>query len=186
MRQTFSKLDFNWKREGAIDRLKELYKAGTSDAQIAVTLNEEFNTTGITRNAVIGARHRHVNGKYDPATCKYRPARKPKPPRPVAVADFLFTPKKPRPVAVEALPPDEKASLNFGPSRLSKSVPPRTDFSLNVDLKLRCDPVAFADLEDGDCRWPLDGGMYCGRPALLRKSYCSVHARVSSKNAVAG
>ncbi len=32
--------------------------------------------------------------------------------------------------------------------------------------------VALLDLGRNACRWPLDGGLYCGLPTEFRKSYC--------------
>lgn len=47
--------------------------------------------------------------------------------------------------------------------------------------------ITFADLQDGDCKWPYDAPagsaishVFCGHPALSEKPYCQGHTRLSS------
>ncbi len=118
---------------------------------------------------MIGARHRHLKA-FDPTTRKTEPVQG----RKKGVAQ----PRKPRATPPTLVAP--KPPAVFGPSRLSKSVPGRTDFSLDVEIK--CEPVSLRDKRNDQCSWPLDSGLYCGRTVVFRKSYCAAHVRISGSS----
>src|SRR5262249_26981985 len=40
-------------------------------------------------------------------------------------------------------------------------------------------PLTLLEVAYGDCRWPLDGGLYCGNPALEHAPYCIGHCRLA-------
>lgn len=144
---------FNWPEE-ALARLKVLFVQGKSDHVIAGLLSEEFNTA-VSRNAIIGKRHRLKLGNVVKKMQQPVPRI---PPRRLAGCASNSMVKRIRAVAkVIAVHPGLPVATGF-----------------------KCMPVTLNELEDKMCKWPV-GGLYCGDKALWRRPYCAGHARESAR-----
>lgn len=73
-----------------------------------------------------------------------------------------------------------KTSVNerMGGQGLFKQVTLVDDIPLDLP-NLWCEPVSLVDLERHHCRWPMDGGKYCGLPKDDNSSYCASHHHAS-------
>ena len=50
-------------------------------------------------------------------------------------------------------------------------------------LPIECRSVAFVDLNQGMCKFPISDDCYCGNPAPWRAAYCAGHAGIAYKTA---
>jgi GcrA cell cycle regulator len=144
------------------DALKELVAAGLSFSEAAGAINEKFGTA-YTRSAVIG------RAKRMKLVIRARPARVPK-----------FAPARPSQVA----PRTRQGGIPAAAEGAPKGASPATRRA--EPPKLRCvgvQPrlVTFAELADGDCRYPYGGDRdgeainFCGHPRFRGTSYCAPH-----------
>lgn len=133
-----------------------------------------YMMVGRTRNMVIGrARRMGVAGTAAaPVMSKGRPGMQRKPrdktaPLAVKRATHLGPHKR---IALVKAPGD-----GFHPVEFSEPI---------LDLpNLWCEPVDLLDLQPHQCRWPMDGGKFCGLaktvPEFGRTEYCVAHYRQS-------
>lgn len=141
---------------------------GLSAALVAVRI-------GRTKNAVISAMHRYgrANMPRKPTTTQLRPAVA----RRKASGPFKEKRKKFR-FGLNGMSADDAvvyaANLSAAPAFLASV---EALFSLDKAI----DPVSFADLEGGRCRWPcgatdnLDDFRFCGA-TVHHRAYCQTHA----------
>jgi GcrA cell cycle regulator len=141
------------------DALKEFVAAGLSFSEAATALNAKFGTA-YTRSAVIG------RAKRMKLVIRTRPG-----------AAAKFRPPKSGPVARKR---SECVSAEGTPIR-----PPPAERRTEPP-KLRCVGIqprllTFAELADGDCRYPYGGDKdgeaiaFCGHPRFRGTSYCAPH-----------
>lgn len=157
---------FNW---GDVSEkfLKELCETGgLSDGKIADEINRRFGSILLTRNAIIGKRHR-MNISKPNVTLRKNTTPRPRRPHPALRGSLLELVRRVRVPLVLREP----------------VVRPTLENVMKFQLDVPELPVRRLSLEDNDgCRWPLDDGNYCGNPFSDRHpSYCSHHAARSCK-----
>jgi len=138
-------------------RAAELWARGRSARQVAEAASAEFGFT-VTRNAIIGLANRSAWPKHGDNKVRYAGV-------PVA-AKREATLVPPRP----ALP---KRPPRTPPAQVEESVP----LPIMLGETSASRPVSFMGLDEGFCRWPLDGGLYCGAPTA--GIYCAAHDRAA-------
>lgn len=132
--------------------LKELYDRHISDSRMAITINERF-LTRVTRNAIIGKRHRL--GLATTVMVKVnRPA-----------------PRRSPGGSIQPVRTGHATHLDMRKqARLE-------EMKLQTALPFQCTPVSW--LEREGCSWPIDqsggGLLYCNNAVLSRAPYCAHH-----------
>lgn len=132
--------------------------------QAANRLNNTFGT-GFTRKAIIGKAWRE-GYTYTHGMKRYSTARKPPPPKPEV------TPKEKRRMRRDASVPklEPKPDMNATPDNTWQALP-------------NSRPLPLVELQTGMCKWPLDGGHYCGAHAYTEEepysAYCKPHRKVA-------
>lgn len=155
---------FGWAPE-AKQLLERLWGKGMSDSKVARAINEQFQCK-LTRNAVIGQRHRMGLTTISKAGGLRRGVgRKP----------------------VGAVPRDKR------PSEVANDqvkLVRRQEIKSALAVPFQCRPVAFAEREG--CSWPIDqpegAPFYCNETVLRRLSYCAYHfhAATNRKDEIRG
>lgn len=145
----------DWRTPGLKARCAALWDDKFSAAQIAKTLNDEFDLR-LSRNAIIGYAHRHglpARRTRNPAT--------PKPPRE----------KRDKPKTRSQYNAGDRAPLPFMARKLPEDFRP-----LNIPfLTLQANQC-----RDVVCEYGEDGlAVYCGHPIVEGFSYCADHKRVN-------
>lgn len=152
----------NWDEEMTATMIK-LNLEGNSASEIAGALNQAFSSRHFSRNAVIGKLHRmgfFVGTKKLRSTASVEvEGRRRKPgPKPRIRVRGSSGPQIANKVQKLLDSPDTVWTYELNPAT-------------NVDLM---------GLSDELCHWPVNVGLYCGAPVMMkRKPYCSIHSRIS-------
>lgn len=167
MLNTSETLPKNWTEltsEQKLDVMKDVSHADSTAAQIAEMVRRQYDYD-ISRNVVIGAVHRaglSLPGFLPKSFARSAPRRTPRPRRSST----------------------QPSQAKRRPSKTGDRLPP---MKVETELKApKSDPVAFIDLEDRHCKWPVAGEpgpnmKCCGAPTVLvgnnglRHSYCKFH-----------
>lgn len=138
-----------------VEHCKKLWEAGLSCSQIAGELGG-----GLTRNAVIGKVHRSGwsgRAKIPPPGGKQKRVRRVNPHATSTFQSFR-----------RGAPPAPSAARETVPG---SDMPPGPVFFAEPEVGR----ALFAELDDGDCHWPM-GAMFCGEATgSNRESYCPAH-----------
>ena len=130
--------------QATIDRIRKLTTEGLAASSIATKL-------GLTRNTVLGIRHRHLHELVAPrprAPSKLRKLRQAK--------------------TVAALPARAKSA-----DKNPKTVIQRPSPELPTETSVTA--VRLLELGTNACHWPIGANMYCGAPRGSHPSYCNLH-----------
>jgi GcrA cell cycle regulator len=131
--------------------LRDMHAAGKSFSQIASCIPYA------TRNAVIGKAYRL--GLKDNRKAGPRPK-----------AEVAPAPKS----AV-------KRQVTFQTPRAQQLRKPRLVEPIELLAPGEAMPKSFAELQDGMCKWPLNGGLFCAASQIDGKPYCAHHTALASR-----
>lgn len=133
--------------------LQRLWKEGHSATEIGERL-------GVSRNAVLGKLHR-LSFQDSPDGKPVKPAR----------ANLQRPPAPPRKPKVKLVPPAPKPVL------------PSVQLVDDSIVKPRPLLMKLFDLDNNDCRWPVEGEkantLFCGHNTHEGKVYCAYHCRMA-------
>jgi hypothetical protein len=162
MRTDLNTDKFDWPPE-AKTYLQELWERRISDSQSAAAINERFNCR-VTRNAVIGQRHR-MGLTLGPMNAGGRISNRER------NGGYKHASARPKNGNEIRQAQEKKVLLR--------------EVELKTIAPFACTPVTFMEREG--CSWPMEGELYCNNPVVRpRISYCAHHFFAATRRSEPG